>query len=137
MASRDGVEFQTVVREKKPITLREAKVNLERIPSDKRKLPCCAVYNAQCPTNSSCCPARNLCCYSPNYACCGIVYYCCFFCACENAQNSPGHYACTDMKGIKYHLMKVDEEKGSLAWWSYSSFHVGPEDNTENSCYCY
>ena len=66
-----------------------------------------------------------------------LNFYCCllynpFLCACP--ADVPGAWTCTDMKGIKYDLVPVDE-RGTLAWFSGHQLQAGG-DSTKVSCYC-
>ena len=139
---RDGnlYDFAGMVRERKPITLAQAKANARQMSEFERKLPCCGCYNVQRPSNAECC-AGNRCWYVVNVNFFGCVTYCCTalcwpLCVCSDDENNPGLYTCTDLKGIKYDIMKVNAEQGTLAWWSYSLFDSTDVDEHENSCYC-
>ena len=56
-----------------------------------------------------------------------------FMCACPDG-DTPGGWTCTDMKGIMYFLVPVDE-KGTLAFFSEHALQ-GHGDTLEASCYC-
>ena len=119
--------FETMVREHGKIPLGDANKYAEALASEKQRTACgCYVcYSPSCP---SCCLGvsclLNL--------CGGCLMYNPFLCACPGT--IPGTWTCTDMKGIVYFLVPVDE-KGTLAWFSEHSLQ-GQGDALTPNCYC-
>lgn len=142
MERDEALAFTEAVREKKPVTLAQAKVYNRSMRPEDRVLPCCACYNVHHPSNANyyCCTG-NSCLYSLNITCFGCLFGCltyccspaCWLCVCSDNENNPGLYTCTGDKGVSYNIMKVDAERGTLAWWSYND---AKGDENENTCYC-
>jgi hypothetical protein len=116
--------FDEMVRDRAKITLGEAKKYANTIPEGKRGgfTGCYTVRSPSCP---GCCLA--LAC-PLNLGCC--LWYNTFMCACKD--DAPAAYSCTDGKGISYYLVKVDAEKGTLAWFSHTDMH----DDLKAGCFC-
>jgi hypothetical protein len=125
--------FLQMVRDRQPITLEQAKGNARNM--NNRSIGC-GCFSVQRPSNAECCTG-NKCCYTMTVPCICCIAYAPCMCVCSDEDNTPGLYTCTDLKGVKYDLMKVDEEKGTLACWNYhplTSQKAG--DQHEVSCYC-
>ena len=118
--------IDAMVRERGYITLGEAKRYATSLPRESRRAACgCYVcHSPSCP--GSCLGVSAL----LNFYCC--LLYNPFLCACP--ADVPGAWTCTDMKGIKYDLVPVDE-RGTLAWFSGHLLQAGG-DATKVSCYC-
>ena len=120
--------FDVMVRDKGYITLGEAKQFAGGIPPEKLHTAC-GCYTCYSPA----CPGM---CLGPSFlvnfcGCC--LLYNPFMCACP--KDTPGVWACTDMKGITYHLVPVDY-RGTLAFFSEQELLQGNGDSLKVSCYC-
>ena len=123
--------FESKVTNRSKVTLREARTFAAALTEDKIQTACgCYVcYSASCPSVCLGCP-----CF---FNCCGAcLWYNPFFCACpaNSPGDSPGEWKCTDLKGITYWLVPVDEA-GSLGWSSSDSCGVSGSDPSV-ACYC-
>lgn len=116
--------FDQMVRERAAVTLGEAKQYAAALPADKRRAAC-GCYTCYTPACPGCCVVTCL----VNF-CGGCLMYNPFMCACPDS-STPGAWTCTDMKGVSYFLVPVDE-KGSLAF--FSGFEVNDSQNV--GCYC-
>ena len=121
--------FEEMVREKASITLGDAKRYAAALAPEKRRCAC-GCYACRSPSCPTCC------CLGPpscllNLGCC--LMYNPFLCACPDG-DTPGAWTCTDMKGIMYFLVPVDE-KGTLAWFSEHALQ-GQGDALKVNCYC-
>ena len=127
--------FVDMVRDGERVTLGDAWAYAASLPKPKQKHPCCACYKATCPKGVACCPGSCVWC-SCNMNCCGCVWYSCWLCACEDAEH-PGSYSCTDLKSNYYSLVKVDEERGTWAFFNTNTLvsQVGPDMRA--NCYCF
>ena len=115
--------FDEMVRECKGVTLGEAKQYAAALPAEKRRTAC-GCYTCSAPACAACCFPTCL----VNF-CGGCLMYNPFMCACPDS-GTPGAWTCTDMKGITYFLVPVDE-KGSLGCWS--GWEV--KDSQTTGCY--
>ena len=117
--------FDEMVREHAAVTLGEAKQYAAALPAEKRRAAC-GCYTCYAPSCPGCCWGLSC---LVNF-CGGCLVYNPFMCACPDS-STPGAWTCTDMKGITYFLVPVDE-KGSLAF--FSGFEA--KDSQKTSCYC-
>ena len=85
--------FDEMVRERKAVTLGEAKQYAAALPAEKRRTAC-GCYTCSAPASSVCCFPTCL----VNF-CGGCLMYNPFMCACADS-STPGAWTCTDMKGI-------------------------------------
>jgi len=119
--------FDAIVRDHGYITLGEGKAYASAIADEKRRTAC-GCYTCYSPA----CPGLCL-----GYSCLlnfcgGCLMYNPFLCACPD--EIPGTWTCTDMKGIVYFLVPVDE-KGTLAFYSEHAMQESG-DSLKVSCYC-
>ena len=119
--------FETMVRENGSITLGEAKQFAQALPAEKQKT-FCGLYTIVSPQ----CPGICICLSCPINLCCCVAYFP-FLCACP--ADTPGTWSCTDMKGITYNLVPVDE-KGTMAFFSEQEMIQGHGDALKVGCYC-
>ena len=115
--------FDEMVREGKAVTLGEAKQYAAALPAEKRRTAC-GCYTCSAPAFAACCFPTCL-----VNLCGGCLMYNPFMCACPDS-GTPGAWTCTDMKGITYFLVPVDEN-GSLGCWS--GWEV--KDSQKTGCY--
>ena len=85
--------FDEMVRERKAVTLGEAKQYAAALPAEKRRTAC-GCYTCSAPACAACCFPT---CFV-NF-CGGCLMYNPFMCACPDS-GTPGAWTCTDMKGI-------------------------------------
>ena len=85
--------FDEMVRERKGVTLGEAKQYAAALPAEKRRTAC-GCYTCSAPACAACCFPTCL----VNF-CGGCLMYNPFMCACPDS-GTPGAWTCTDMKGI-------------------------------------
>ena len=119
--------FEQLVREKAPVTLGDARAYAADLPPEKRRCAC-GCYACRSPSCPTCCSGATC---LLNFG--GCLMYNPFMCACPDG-DTPGGWTCTDMKGIMYFLVPVDE-KGTLAFFSEHALQ-GHGDTLEASCYC-
>ena len=127
--------FLDMVRAHEPITLGAARAYAAGLPPAQQKHPCCACRKCVCPTNSCCCKGK---CAGLSFNCAigGCLWYSCFLCACTDSVH-PGAYSCSDMKGNTYHVVKVDAEKGTWAYFSENTALAASKgDNLQVQCFC-
>lgn len=106
----------------------------------------CGCYKITVAKGAACCGGRCVGYTCPIPCCGGCVWtpgFFCFldaliglcFCTCKDAQPDNA-YSCTDMKGNFYALVRVDDEKGTLAWFSENRSLGGKGDSMTNTCFC-
>lgn len=132
------------VRDRQPITYGEAKSYVAGLPEEDQNKSITGCYKVFCPKDSKCCADRRVGCTCVA-ECCGCVWTpTCSWCLLDvivgmcfcNCKKAPGLWNCVDNKGTFYGLVKVDAERGSLAWFSESQV-VGSKGDEQNAqCYC-
>jgi len=126
-SSYDATPFDARVKEHGKITLGEAKAYANTL-APEQIYTACGCYVCYCPMCPSCC--LGISCLINFCGCC--LMYNPFMCACP--EGSAGTWTCTDLKGVSYWLVPVDDA-GTLAWFSEG----GCEGNGSNlgvGCYC-
>ena len=140
-------DFVSRVRARDAIKLGEARAYAATLPHDTtHPSGCHRVYCRQgaccCPNRCvgyarpmrcSCCPCCSQCLWTPACFGCDLGIGLCF---CVQSDASPGTYSCTDLKGNFYALVRVDEKRGTLAWFSDNVVLKDNMDDTTVSCYC-
>ena len=141
MASSAAPSVEEMARERSSaLTLGEARQYAQLLPAHTRESNISGCYKVRSPSCPGCC----LGCAFP-LECCGCAWtpaslwgldigigLC--FCNCRSA-DYPGGFTCTDMKANTYSLVKVNGEKGTLAWFSDNEA-CGKGDMAGVSCYC-
>lgn len=103
-------------------------------------------YSITCPQEASCCAGRCLGWYCPIECCGGCLWTPSWFCFADiliglcfaNCLGpEPGMASCSDLKGNYYALVKVDGERGTLAWFNENQVLSNKGDQLENTCYCF
>mmetsp|Transcript_52974 Transcript_52974/g.147037 ORF Transcript_52974/g.147037 Transcript_52974/m.147037 type:complete len:162 (-) Transcript_52974:58-543(-) len=138
----DNAEYLKEVRDRsKAVTLGAAKAYVSTLPVDQASSVsgCYKVYNPSCEA----CPFVGYSCPTP---CCGclwtpiiIPYAPCvwivglFLCTCKAG---PGSYSCTDLKGNKSSLVKMDAERGTLGYFGENEYVSTSGDGLAVGCYC-
>lgn len=137
-------EFQTKVREWKPVMLRQAKEYSSNLPEEqtgfcgcyKLRWKCCpgCIAGFGCVLNCGCCV------WMPSSMYLMDFFVMCFFCFCNRASRAWWH--CVDLKGNETDLVKVDGERGTLACFSNNECCGASDDSKVESilyldrCHC-
>lgn len=123
-----------MVRDNGMITLRAAKQFAATLSPEQQKHKCCACKQAVCPTGAACCKGSCIM-LSPELLCGDCLWYGCWFCVCKDKAN-PGTYSCTDMKGNRYNMAKVDGKQDKWACFSENEYVTAKGDDLKVYCYC-
>ena len=128
-------DFKEMVRNFEPIRLGDAKEFASNLTPDQQKHPCCACFKIYCTSVSKCCP-KKCCSLSCNILCPCCLWYCIpWLCACKDTKN-PGEFSCTDLKGNRYELVKVDAEYETWAFFSENIYLNPKGSDLKASLYC-
>jgi len=126
------------------LTLRDAKAYADQLPAHQHDLTGC--YKVVVPKEAKCCAGKCIGYSRPFsfFGCClctptlsrffplDVGIPCCFVTGIPN----HGRASRVDGKGNLSDLVKVDGERGTLGWFSASTYSSGDINDTTVSCYC-
>ena len=135
--------FTEMVDAREKITLGAAKQHAASLPEEQRradcgcfKVRCIQCCGPNCVAGVSCFVPCGCCLWTPScYYGLDLLIGMLMGCNCPEGSNT-GTYSCTDLKGNKFSLVKVDGDKGVYAWFSENEWATSHGDTLENAVYC-
>mmetsp|Transcript_10332 Transcript_10332/g.26447 ORF Transcript_10332/g.26447 Transcript_10332/m.26447 type:complete len:161 (-) Transcript_10332:139-621(-) len=136
--------FLELVRDRQPITLGSAYQYMATLDPEQNRIGGC--YKLRCAKHNRTCSGRCIGYACPMKCCCGCLWTPAFFfladcliglCFCASKSKTfPGTYSCVDGKGNFYATVPVDDEAGTLAWFSENQACGSKGRDLEVACYC-